>query len=64
MAKRLGNVKLQTLAKVLCKSIVAFSPAIRKAYPENLALQLTLDTALIACGELEEELEAIRDYGD
>lgn len=64
MARRLGNVKLQSIARVMCKSIVAFAPAIRKAYPDNTALHLALETAMLACEALEQQLEAIRVYGD
>lgn len=58
MAKRTGLWTINEVAKRLCGLVTAFSPIIRKAYPENDNLQLALDGALAACALLVDEAEA------
>lgn len=60
---RTGVPTLIRLARALCNSILAFTPIIRQVYPQNVALQAALEAAMIACGQLREELEKEREYG-
>jgi len=48
----------------MCKYIVAFTPAIQRAYPSNSALLAALAAANAACGVLASELQEVREYGD
>lgn len=64
MARRTGVSSLQKVARNMCRLILAFSPIIRRIYPSNTALHVALDTAMAACGVLEQELELVREYGD
>jgi hypothetical protein len=52
MAQRTGLRTIRDVAHKLCLLVAAFAPVIRKAYPENAALQLALDAAIAACGLL------------
>lgn len=64
MAKRTGVPTLIHIADRLCSLIVAFSPIIQRTYPDNVALQTALSTAMAACSVLRSELEDVREYGD
>lgn len=64
MAKRLGVFSTQRAAKRLCSLVTKFSTIIKITYPENSALHLALDAAVLACSALDTELEAVREYGD
>ena len=64
MARRTGVPTLMDIASRMCKLIVAFAPIIRRVYPDSTALHLALDSALVACQALHEELETVREYGD
>lgn len=63
MARRIGFYTLHSLAHKMCKYIVLFEPAIRAAYPSSTALHAALDTALAACGVLEQEIAAVAPVG-
>lgn len=63
MATKTGVPSLIQVARRMCKLITAFSPIIRRVYPDNEALLLALDAAMTACSVLDAELEAVREYG-
>lgn len=64
MARRTGVPTLMDIAQKMCKFLVAFGPIIRRVYPDSTALHLAMDTAMAACGVLEQELAKVREYGD
>lgn len=64
MAQRNGLRKIRDLANILCKLVTAFSPIIRRAYPENATLMAALDAVLIACAVLVEEADLALPVGD
>jgi len=64
MARRIGVPTLMRVAHQMCKYIVAFTPAIQRAYPSNSALLAALAAANAACGVLASELQEVREYGD
>lgn len=64
MARRTGVSTIKGLAQRLCQLTTAFSPIIRRVFPDNVALHVALDTANAACAVLVNELEAVTEYGD
>lgn len=60
---RTGAPTLHKVARQMCKYIVQFEPLLRKAYPDNVALQTALSAALVACSALDEELVAVLEPG-
>lgn len=64
MARRTGVPSLIKTAQRLCYLITKFTPVITHLYPTNLALLAALAAANAACGTLEAELAAVREFGD
>lgn len=64
MASRTGVFSIGNLAKKLCKAVLIATPAIKRAYPNNLTLLAALATANTACQLLAEEVDAVVVYGD
>lgn len=62
--RRTGQGRLLKLAKLMCRLVGAFTPAIQARYPTNIALQTALQAANVACAELASQLEAVKDLGD
>lgn len=55
--QRIGFYTLRKLAYGMCKALPAFTPLIRKAYPNNAALLAALAAAEVACHALIEEID-------
>lgn len=64
MTSRTYVPTLIEIAQQMCKYIVIGAPIIRRLYPNNALLLAALDAALLACQELEKELQAVREIGD
>ena len=64
MARRTGLTTIKDLANKLCRLTASFTPIIKRAYPNNDALHLALDTANAACAVLVEEAIAALPVGD
>ncbi len=62
--KRTGLTKLRGLALLLCRSVTAFTPIIKRTYPNNPTLHTALDTANTACALLVAEADAVLEFGD
>lgn len=64
MAKRTGVPSLIKFTQRVCDLITSYGNVIKILYPTNTALHAALDTALVACAALNEELLEVRDTGD
>lgn len=64
MARRTGVPSLILVARRMCILIAKFTPIITALYPTNTALLTALAAANAACSALEEELTAVREFGD
>lgn len=64
MARRTGITAMQDVARRMCNLAVAFTPIIKKVFPDSVALHLAIETANTACAVLYEEIEKVREYGD
>ncbi len=62
--RRTGLRTIRDLAQKMCNLVSAFSPIIRRAFPDSPALHLALDTALAACGTLVQEADLVLEVGD
>jgi hypothetical protein len=63
MAPRDGFYSLRKVSRELCRLIVAFEPTIRRLYPNNAALHLALDAAMLACQELHRQVDLQSEIG-
>lgn len=64
MAKRTGVPSLIHFTSKVCSLITDYGSVIKILYPNNTALHLALDAALVACAELNKELIEVRETGD
>lgn len=61
MAVKTGVPTMLQVALRLCQLINAFSPIIRRVYPDNTSLHVALETAQAACLVLHNELADVRE---
>lgn len=64
MSLRTGLRSIRELAYQLCRLITAFTPLIKRIYPDNTALHTALEAANIACATLVEEADNQLPIGD
>jgi hypothetical protein len=62
--KKTGVPTLVKTSTALCRALDKYAWVITKLYPDNTALAVALATAQVACQELRNELEKVREYGD
>lgn len=62
--QRTGLRTIRDLADKLCLLVAAFTPIIKRAYPENEQLQIALAAALAACGVLVVAADEALPVGD
>ncbi len=64
MAKRNGVHSISKVARSMCRLVSKFSAVLYLQFPASTALHVALAAALAACQVLQNELEAVKDYGD
>ncbi|KKL58349.1 hypothetical protein LCGC14_2226280 [marine sediment metagenome] len=64
MAQRTGLSSLRKAAVTMCRLVTAFSPLIKKLFPDDTALHTALDAMGIACSVLIVELDKVIVLGD
>lgn len=62
--RRTGLRTIRELAFKLCKLVGAFTPIIKRAYPDATALHTALDVANAACAVLVSEADNVLEIGD
>jgi len=62
--RRTGLTTIRDLAFKLCRLIAAFTPIIKRVYPDSTALHTALDTVNAACAVLVAEADATLPIGD
>lgn len=62
--RRTGLTTIRNLADKLCRLVAAFTPIIKRVYPDADALHIALDTANAACAVLVSEADLILPVGD
>jgi len=63
MAQKIGFYSIRKYARLMCKFIFIFTPAIRKAYPDNQVILTLLAAAHAACEALVEEIDNVAPQG-
>lgn len=64
MARRTGLRTIRELAFRMCQLVGAFTPIIKRVYPDSIALHTALDTANAACSLLVAEADDVLPIGD
>lgn len=62
--RRTGLTKIRNLALLLCTTIGAFEPLIKRVYPNSTALHVALEAVNVACAELVLRADAVLPDGD
>lgn len=62
-AQKIGFYSLRKTARLLCKFVFLFGPAIRKQYPSSPTLHAALTTAEAACHLLVSEIDLVAEPG-
>ncbi len=55
--QRIGFYSIRRYARLMCKYIVQFQPAIVAAFPDNALLHAALNTAMVACEALVAQID-------
>jgi len=61
--QRIGFYSIRKYARLMCKYILQFSPAIAKTFPDNPALLAALAAANAACEVLVSQIDLVNDPG-
>ncbi len=64
MAQRTGMHSIREAAVTICRLVTAFTPVIRKVFPEATDLHLALEAMAIACAVLITEMDKVIVLGD
>lgn len=62
--RRTGLTTIRNLALRLCSLVAAFTPIIKRIYPDATALHDALDVTNAACGVLVSEADLVLPVGD